>query len=425
MISAYTAENVKKLTQQILSQGTTAKWTGGLDPQKAASYMADDLAKSGITDISQVGKGETGIINKVTGEQLQSGYGERTKDNLWSGSFEGKGNTGFGVQFDAKGSPVFYTQGASSNDLVNILGDNKLLNAAAQIGAAYFGGPAGTAALNAAMGKDLKDIAKSTLLSYAGGQAAGAVSGMEGITDILGKTGTDIASKAAGSFVSNEGKFDLEKFLLNQGLNYGKNVLTSSLDGFNMNPKDFTEGYFLPGGEGYIDPMSKTEGVTGSGYYDEITGRYIKDDFGGLQNPLGADTGNLDPNSKWEYSLTRPGVWANDKGEEIDLSYLPNSEKTMTGAEIMTKAGAMPNSTQNTSTSKTTTTPTTPAASSQSFVGSQQPQLPSQDPTADIKLMEELFGGDMAYKLRALGAPKNQASTDMDALARLLRNQNA
>jgi len=425
MINAYTAENVKKLTQQILSQGTTAKWTGGLDPQKAASYMADDLAKSGITDISQVGKGENGIINKVTGEQLQSGYGDRTKDNLWSGSFEGKGNTGFGVQFDAKGSPVFYTQGASSNDLVNILGDNKLLNAAAQIGAAYFGGPAGTAALNAAMGKDLKDIAKSTLLSYAGGQAAGAVSGMEGITDILGKTGTDIASKAAGSFVSNEGKFDLEKFLLSQGLNYGKNALTSSLDGFNMNPKDFTEGYFLPGGEGYIDPMSKTEGVTGSGYYDEITGRYIKDDLGGLQNPLGADTGNLDPNSKWEYSLTRPGVWANDKGEEIDLSYLPNSEKTMTGAEIMTKAGAMPNSTQNTSTSKTTTTPTTPAASSQSFVGSQQPQLPSQDPTADIKLMEELFGGDMAYKLRALGAPKNQASTDMDALARLLRNQNA
>jgi hypothetical protein len=51
--------------------------------------------------------------------------------------------------------------------------------------------------------------------------------------------------------------------------------------------------------------------------------------------------------------------------------------------------------------------------------------MPSQDPYANIKLMEELFGGDMAYKLRALGAPKNQASTDMDALARLLRNKNA
>jgi hypothetical protein len=424
MSNAYTAENVAKLAQQILAQNTTSKWTGGLDPKKAASYMADDLAKSGITDISQVGKGEDGIINKVTGEQLQSGYGERTKGNLWSGSFEGKGNTGFGVQFDAKGNPVFYTQGASSNDLVNILGDNKLLNAAAQIGAAYFGGPAGTAALNAAMGKDIGDIAKSTLMSYLGGQVAGSVSGMEGITDVLGKTGTDIASKAAGSFVSNEGKFDLEKFLLSQGLNYGKNALTSSLDGFKMNPDDFTEGYFLPGGEGYIDPMSRTEGVTGSGYYDEITGRYIKDDFGGLQNPLGADTGNLDPNSKWEYSLTRPGVWANDEGEEIDLSYLPNTEKTMTGAEIMSKAGAMPSNTKTTGTSKTTTTPTTPttpAVSSQSFVGSQQAQLPSQDPTADIKLMEELFGGDTAYKLRSLGAPKNLASADIDALARMLR----
>ena len=300
MTNAYTAENVNKLAQQILAQGTTSRWTGGLSPQKAAMYMADDLAKSGVTDISQVGKGESGIINKVTGQQLSSGYGERTKDNLWSGSFEGKGNTGFGVQFDAKGNPVFYTQGASSNDIVNLLGDNKLLNAAAQIGAAYFGGPAGSAALNAAMGKSVGDIAKSALLSYAGGQAANAVSGVEGITDILGKTGTDIASKAAGSFVTNEGKFDLEKFLLSQGISAGKQALTSGFDGWNVNPDDFTKGYFLPGGEGYIDPMSRTEGVTGPGYYDEITGQYIKSDVGVLQNPLGANTGNLDPNQKWE-----------------------------------------------------------------------------------------------------------------------------
>jgi hypothetical protein len=47
--------------------------------------------------------------------------------------------------------------------------------------------------------------------------------------------------------------------------------------------------------------------------------------------------------------------------------------------------------------------------------------MPSQDPYANIKLMEELFGGDTAYKLRALGAPKNQASTDMNAIAKLLR----
>ena len=47
--------------------------------------------------------------------------------------------------------------------------------------------------------------------------------------------------------------------------------------------------------------------------------------------------------------------------------------------------------------------------------------MPSQNPYANIKLMEELFGGDTAYKLRALGAPKNLASADLDALARLLR----
>jgi hypothetical protein len=46
---------------------------------------------------------------------------------------------------------------------------------------------------------------------------------------------------------------------------------------------------------------------------------------------------------------------------------------------------------------------------------------PSQDPYADIKLMEELFGRDTAYKLRSLGASKNLASADLDALAKLLR----
>ena len=408
MANAYTAENVKKLTQQILSQGTTAKWTGGLNPQKAASYMADDLAKSGITDIFQVGKGENGIINKATGEKLQSGYGERTKDNLWSGSFEGKGNTGFGVQFDAKGNPVFYSQGASSNDLVNILGDNKLLNAAAQIGAAYFGGPAGSAALNAAMGKDIGDIAKSALLSYAGGQAAGAVSGMDGITDILGKTGTDIASKAAGSFVSSEGKFDLEKFLLSQGLTYGKNALTSSFDGFKMNPDDFIEGYFAPGGEGYIDPMSKTDGVTGSGYYDEITGQYIKNELGGLQNPLGQETGNIDPNLEWEYNQTSPNVWTDKDGNSLDMSYLPNSQTALTGEEIMRNAGALPKATDKTKTATKATA--TPNKLDLNALGSAfgVTGIPSEDSLADIKLMQQIFGQDIDYKLASVGGSKRK-----------------
>jgi hypothetical protein len=113
----YTANNVDKLSKQILAQNTTGTWKGDVKPETAARYMADDLAKSGITDISQVGRSASGIINKETGEKLVSGYGERTKGNLWSGSYEGAGNTGFGVQFTADGTPLFYTEGASSSTL--------------------------------------------------------------------------------------------------------------------------------------------------------------------------------------------------------------------------------------------------------------------------------------------------------------------
>jgi len=79
--------------------------------------------------------------------------------------------------------------------------------------------------------------------------------------------------------------------------------------------------------------------------------------------------------------------------------------------------------TPTTVTPKTTVPGTTTTEQALANLGLNAP-MPSQDPYANIKLMEELFGGDTAYKLRALGAPKNQASTDMDALARLLRKQN-
>jgi hypothetical protein len=141
----YTADNVNKLAKQILAQNTTATWKGDVKPDQAARYMADDLAKSGITDISQVGRGANGIINTETGAKLISGYGERTKGNLWSGSYEGKGNTGFGVQFTADGTPLFYTEGASSSTL-----KKDLIKAALVAGAAL--GIAGPEALSGIFG---------------------------------------------------------------------------------------------------------------------------------------------------------------------------------------------------------------------------------------------------------------------------------
>jgi hypothetical protein len=87
---------------------------------------------------------------------------------------------------------------------------------------------------------------------------------------------------------------------------------------------------------------AETQTPTGPGYYDEITGEFIPDENGGLQGPLGPETGNFDPNQQWEYSLTRPGVWTNNQGEEIDLSYMPDRDTAMTGAELMERAGASP-----------------------------------------------------------------------------------
>jgi hypothetical protein len=193
---AYTAENVNKLASQILAQGTTSKWEGGLPPETSARYMADDLAKSGITDISQVGQGTNGIINKVTGEKLVSGYGERTKGNLWSGSYEGKGNTGFGVEFDAEGKPVFFTQGASSSTL-----KKDLLKLAAVAGAVYglggfgaeglFSGAGSTAA--ATEGLTLSELGLNANNLATATNVADIVAGAEG-GGLLTKTAADAAA---------------------------------------------------------------------------------------------------------------------------------------------------------------------------------------------------------------------------------------
>jgi hypothetical protein len=92
----------------------------------------------------------------------------------------------------------------------------------------------------------------------------------------------------------------------------------------------------------------------------------------------------------------------------------PGGTKTVTPTKTVVPATVTP---------KTVVPGKTTTEQSLSNLGLNAP-MPSQDPYANIKLMEELFGGDTAYKLRALGAPKNLASFDMDALARLLRNQN-
>jgi hypothetical protein len=133
------------LAKQILGQGITDKWSGeGFGSADAnAADMAKILAGIGITDISQFGKitvpvevymgteseGGPPIYetqmqetygNKLTGQAVPNTYSERQTGNFFGGTFSGKGNTGYGVQFDSQGNPIFYTQGASSSDIGKI-----------------------------------------------------------------------------------------------------------------------------------------------------------------------------------------------------------------------------------------------------------------------------------------------------------------
>jgi hypothetical protein len=61
--------------------------------------------------------GKTTYGNKETGQEVPLTYSERQTGNAWGGTFAGKGNTGYRVDFTDDGMPVFYTTGASSSDI--------------------------------------------------------------------------------------------------------------------------------------------------------------------------------------------------------------------------------------------------------------------------------------------------------------------
>jgi len=248
------AKAQQNLTQQILAQGTASQWSGqGFGSAEAnAKNMAEILAGIGITDIRQfgeikqtvrgdpiyqsrggdddaviVGYGPDKVVttygNKVTGQQVPSTYGERQTGNAWGGTFAGKGNTGYRVQFAPDGTPVFYTSGASSNDLANILQDNKLLNFAANAAASYFGGPIGVAALQLAQGKDIEDAAKAAVISYVANEAGAYVRPEVAQTFGGGTAGNVAADAVIGGTLAEAQGGDFLKGALQSGISSGIN----------------------------------------------------------------------------------------------------------------------------------------------------------------------------------------------------------
>ncbi len=75
---------------------------------------------------------------------------------------------------------------------------------AANVAAAYLGGPAAVAAMGAMQGKDIGDIAKAAALSYVGGQIASGISGAESVIDTLGQTGANIAGRVTGAVATGQ-----------------------------------------------------------------------------------------------------------------------------------------------------------------------------------------------------------------------------
>jgi hypothetical protein len=224
---------IDALIKQIQARSNTSKWTGGYGADAATKDMARILAETGITDISQFGpitrevqeyvgteyeggppvyqtRTEQTFGNKLTGQAVPNTYSERQTGNFFGGTFEGKGNTGYGVQFDSQGNPIFYTQGASSSDIGNIA---PLLTIASFVpGLQPF-----AAGLNALISAKQGNV----LGAIAGAAGLGNMAGISGMADIANaakfanalKSGDPLAIAMAGANaggVSDIGGFDLK-----------------------------------------------------------------------------------------------------------------------------------------------------------------------------------------------------------------------
>jgi hypothetical protein len=208
------------LTQQILGQGTTEKWTGEGkgSPQANAADMAEILTSIGITDVSQFGQLPDGSFgNKLTGQPVPTTYGERQTGNAFGGTFSGSGNTGYRVEFDASGKPLFYTTGASSSDVPSWVKPALLIGGALYgLNAAGLLGGAGAAGLTAAEAAGLGlTAAEASALGLSATEFAAATAG----------TGLFSGGIGAGlEFAGSGGAFDLA----NAGIMGGTSAFTAA-----------------------------------------------------------------------------------------------------------------------------------------------------------------------------------------------------
>ena len=197
--------------------GSYTQVTGG-NPKTPNVIQNDDGSYSSETPINVNGVPVTATYDasgKLTGYQ---------GDNRVTSWINGKQRI-IG-SWDASGRPSPTISTSRSGGIKGFVGDimsDPVLGAAANIAASYFGGPLGTAALGAAQGKSIEDIAKGAALSYAGGQVA------SGVGEATGSTAAgQLAGGTATGLLSGQ---DLGTALTNSAINTGTNAAVGGLMG--------------------------------------------------------------------------------------------------------------------------------------------------------------------------------------------------
>jgi hypothetical protein len=182
------------------------------------------------------------------------------------------------------------------------------INTAIKIGAYTFGGPiagaAATAAITAAQGGDLEDVAKSAATSYvagqAGAQAGGAVGG-----SVAGQTGSQVAGQVAGGAAAGAAAGATGSAL--SGGNVGQGFLTGLITGgvnagVNQGANAISNAYYTGSDSGtyqmgdnfqiFDDGTSLQTFDDGSAIYSDTGGQtYVLDTSSGYAQAINSATG--------------------------------------------------------------------------------------------------------------------------------------
>jgi hypothetical protein len=297
----------------------------GYDENTQPTYRTVEATNVAVKDGQLVGVTGQTFGNKLTGQEVPNTYTTRQTGDYFGGTYEGKGNTGYGVQFDAQGLPVFYTQGYSSKDelikplttmalmALGAYGLEGLLGAGAAGAAGAAGGAGGAGLATTGQLGSLAGTAGGTGLSAgatgfgtikAGGTALGSIgtgAGLTGTGVLTGSSlGTGLLGGAGAAGLTGTGVLsasELGKALLGTTSTtplVGSGVLTGSQLGSQLLGTGANTAATVGGLTGLTNAANVGYGALNTGVSTGLTGLGSGAVDTGI-NPSGATTGVIEP----------------------------------------------------------------------------------------------------------------------------------